>query len=396
MRKKFLSLLLSTVLVASVCFAAISVARILVNSSDKWSEAEPVKITNLGSPYKHSFDKLSTLQKHAYNEILKNVYSMPQRIVVPDITKAELEEVFVALLADNPDLYFMKGIFGYGKSMLKTVCEMNYAMTAEEYREAQEKMESVCEKIVSGLSDPDNQWQTELEIHDYIVENCEYKFDEENGLAYSTAHSVFVNGLAACEGYSKAAKMLFDMVGIESMTVRGEGINKGEKVGHMWNIVNIDGEYYHLDCTWDDPVADPAEEAIPNAVLACVKSYGFFNVSDEMVKESHIPDDAYVECTATEGYYYRKTEKYFDVYNKETEKKILFHVSEAIRSGENSVTVLFASREAYELAVAELGTKGGINDFFAKKERETDKKFVRNNLWHNPENLTVTVVIEYE
>lgn len=393
MRKKFLSLLLSTVLVASVCFAAISVARILVNSSDKWSGTEPVKITNLGSPYKHCFDDLSTLQKHAYNEILKNVYSMPQRIVVPEITKAELEDVFVALLADNPDLYFMEGVFGYGKNMLRTVCEMSYAMTAEEYREAEAKIESVCEKVISGLSNPDDQWQTELEIHDYIIDNCEYKFDEENGLEYSTVHSVFVNGLAACEGYSKAAKMLFDMVGIESMTVRGEGINKGVKEGHMWNIVNIDGEYYHLDCTWDDPVA---EEEIPNYILAGVKSYGFFNVSDEMIKDTHIPDEDYVECTATEGYYYRKTEKYFDKYNEETEEKILRHVSEAISDGENSVTVIFADREAYELAVTELGTKGVINDFFAKKERETDKNFVRDNLWHNPEDLTVTVVIEYE
>lgn len=395
MRKKFLSLLLSTVLVASVCFAAISVARILVNSSDKWSGTEPAEITNLGSPYKHCFDNLSTLQKHAYNEILKNVYSMPQKIVVPDLTKAELESVFVALLADNPDLYFMRGVFGYGKSMLRTVCEMSYAMTAEEYRKAEAEIESVCEKIISGLSDPDNQWQTELEIHDYIVANCEYKFDEENGLVYSTAHSVLVNGLAACEGYSKAAKMLFDMAGIESMTVRGEGINKGEKEGHMWNIVNIDGEYYHLDCTWDDPVADP-EEAVPNGILMQVKSYAFFNVSDEMVKDTHITDEAYVECTATEGYYYRKTEKYFDRYNNETEDKILFHVSEAIRDGENSVTVRFGNKEAYELAVLELGTKGGLNDFFEKRERNADKAFVRDNLWHNPEDLTVTVVIEYE
>lgn len=398
MFRKFWSLLLSLFLTVSISFAVISVARIVINSFDKWSDTEPAELTEIGSPYKFDYDSLTSIQKHTYNEILKNIYSMPEKIEIPETDRDGLEEVFNALLADNPDLYFLKGIQSIENYGFRTFCRMKYSMTKDEYREAQAKIDEVCRKVMSGLTDPDNQWQTELEIHDYIVENCEYEFVKEEGYKYSTAYSALVTGVTACEGYSKAAKMLFDLVGIESMTVGGESVDSsGETVGHMWNIVKIDGEYYHLDCTWDDPVPseDSSDVELMNELLLNMKSYDFFNLSDEMIKETHVPDGEYVECTATQGNYYIKTEKYYDLYNGETEEKILRHVSDALPDGEGCVMFVFGNKEAYEKAVLELGTKGTLNRFFERKGKETGKKFVKNNLWHNPEELTVTVVIEY-
>lgn len=393
MRKKFFSLLLSTVLVASLCFAAISVARILVNSSDEWSESEPEIILNLGSPYKHSYEKLTSVRKHIYNEILKNVYSMPEKIEIPLAEKEDVEAVFSALLADNPDLYFVKNIPGMESYGFKNYVCMEYTMSQDEYREADAKIKAVCDKVVSGLTDAENEWQTELEIHDYIINNCEYKFDSENGLDYSTVYSVFVNGEAACEGYSKAAKMLFDEAGIESMTVTGNGINSEGSVRHMWNIVCIDGGYYHLDCTWDDPVMNGVPDSETEAlVYKQSHAYDYFNVSDEMVKETHEADEKTVSCHSTDAYYYKKTGVYFDSYDKKTEEKILNLVEEAVDGGKEYAVFRFANNEAYDYAVNKSDMSKKLNSLINNKHQ----KIAGFGVWHTSDNYTVMIVIDYK
>ena len=97
MSKKFFSLFLSTVLIACVAFAVISVARMVVSKPNDWDNTEPVKIVEKGSSYKHYYDGLSTVQKHTYNQILKNIYSMPEKIEIPSVDDSDIEKVFTAL-----------------------------------------------------------------------------------------------------------------------------------------------------------------------------------------------------------------------------------------------------------------------------------------------------------
>ncbi len=399
MRKKFFSLFLSTLLTASVVFAIVSVTKIVVNNTGGESYTEPVKITDKGSRYKYHYDKLSTEQKHTYNAILKNIYSMPEKIIIPSVEKSDVDAVFTALFDDNPDLYFVKGYRDIRNYWLKTYCVMDYAMTDDGYIEAEKKISEVCRNVISGLSLPDNQWQTELEINDYIVDNCEYKYDEENGFAYSTAYSVFVNGEAACEGYSKAAKMLFDMAGIESMTVRGKSVSNGKTVNHMWNIVSIDGEYYNFDCTWNDPVSNGKEKEILSITDRIVKNeerYKYFNLSDEMIKNTHIPEKRLVECTATEGNYFNKTVTAFDDYNRETEEEILLLVSDAIENGKEYVGFCFSDKSDFDDAFKHLGVKGRINRLFREYEKKNGRKIKTNNIYSVEEEQKFLIVIEYE
>ena len=399
MSKKFFSLFLSTVLIACVAFAVISVARMVVNKPNDWDNTEPVKIVEKGSSYKHYYDSLSTVQKHTYNQILKNIYSMPEKIEIPSVDDSDIEKVFTALIDDNPDLYFVdlfeSRIESYG---FRTRCNMSYALTKEEYAESEKKIGEICKKVISGLSSPDNQWQTELEINDYLVDNCEYKYDPEDHFAYSTAYSVLVNGEAACEGYSKAAKMLFDMAGIESMTVRGESIGNGETVEHMWNIVNIDGEYYNFDCTWNDPVSSGSEKeisSIADRIADSEKRYRYFNLSDEMIKDTHIPENNTVKCTATEGNYFNKTATVFDDYNRETEEKIRLLVREAIENGKDYVSFGFADKKDFGRAVESLGKSAKINGIFREYEKETGKKTKKHTIYSVNEEQKIIIDIEY-
>lgn len=83
-------------------------------------------------------------------------------------------------------------------------------------------------------------------IHDWIVTHVEY----DQSLSYYTAYNAVSLGKAVCQGYTLLGYRMLDKAGIPVLIAEGS-VNTGE---HAWNMVQLDGIWYHLDLTWDDPV----------------------------------------------------------------------------------------------------------------------------------------------
>lgn len=91
-------------------------------------------------------------------------------------------------------------------------------------------------------------------IHDYIINNTVYDEEKakeiENGInsnynLSNTAYGPLMTGKAICSGYTDAMALFLDKIGIPNYKVSSES--------HTWNLVKLDGIWYHLDLTWDDP-----------------------------------------------------------------------------------------------------------------------------------------------
>lgn len=67
-----------------------------------------------------------------------------------------------------------------------------------------------------------------------------------------TPYGVLIDRSAMCRGYSSTFQLFMDMLDIECMTVFGTPGGNG--VEHSWNMVKLDGEWYCVDCAWDDPI----------------------------------------------------------------------------------------------------------------------------------------------
>ena len=91
-------------------------------------------------------------------------------------------------------------------------------------------------------------------IHDYLIDSIEY----ENDLTQNNVYDIYgalVQKRCVCEGYAKAFQYLMNEMGIENTIVIGIGTNsKNETENHAWNYVKLDGEWYAVDVTWDDPI----------------------------------------------------------------------------------------------------------------------------------------------
>lgn len=95
-------------------------------------------------------------------------------------------------------------------------------------------------------------------IHDYLILNCEY--DYENyilgtiPLESRLAHGVLISQKAVCQGYCAAFNLLCERAGIRSVGINGYA--PGSPDEHAWNMFLVDGQIYYVDVTHDDPVPD--------------------------------------------------------------------------------------------------------------------------------------------
>lgn len=385
--KKLLSLLIKAAFCVLALVIGVHVANTVVNMADPWKDKEPEMLTDVGSPHKFYYERLEDIEKHAYNEILSKIYDMPEKVRIPDIDGEQLDKVFSALLADNPDLFFVGRRCTLTAKGLSTFCAVEYYIDNAAYVEQKAKLEEVCNKVISSLTDPEDEFRTELEIHDYIVKNCVYRL-EKGEFVYSSAYGALVNGEAACEGYSKAAKLLFDLVGMESAVVSGISDNKDDPEGpHMWNAVKVNGDFYYLDCTWDDPVSKSGEEMV---------MYAYFNLSNEMIAETHRDFSYDFNCTATAENYYIKMGSYFETYDRSDEKKLSTIIAKELDNGGNIVQLRFGSKVAYKEAVSELIDSGRLYNVLKSVKGKTKAKFSTDSLSYYKDSgqYLLTLVIE--
>ena len=85
-------------------------------------------------------------------------------------------------------------------------------------------------------------YQKALWLHDWLLNQMEY----DRSLKWSSAESALTRGLGTCQAYESAYAMLLSTAGIENAETRDT------YDGHTWNAMKLDGEWYQVDCTWDD------------------------------------------------------------------------------------------------------------------------------------------------
>lgn len=150
-----------------------------------------------------------------------------------------------------------------------------------------ELFDKYCDILGACTSNSYTDYENELAIHDYLVSNIEYGGEEQG--AY-TAYDALINGKAVCSGYVEAYQTLLDMLGIECRTIKGTGTAQD----HSWNMVKLDGEWYHVDVTWDDPI--DGDGSI---------SHKYFNVTDSDMALDHIWNaEDYPKAEGTQYAYY--------------------------------------------------------------------------------------------
>lgn len=170
---------------------------------------------------------------------------------------------------------------------------VNHAEIPSDHALAYKLYDKVVE-VLDLIIKPDmTDYEKELAIHDYIVVHCKYGYvNDSKDYAYR-AYGALVQNNAVCNGYAEAMALLMSCVGIENKIVTGTADDEL----HAWNQVCLDGNWYQVDATWDDPLPD-------RGVFA---GHEYFNVTDEIMEDRHNwKQDAFPECNSFDYNYYEQ------------------------------------------------------------------------------------------
>lgn len=212
---------------------------------------------------------------------------------------------------------------------------VNGSPIPEDQQEAAEVL-NVVRQIMETVITPDlDDYGKELALHDYLVTHCTYGTSLEQDESEYTEYGALVKGRAVCGGYAAAMDLLLKCAGVETKYIRGTARNMrdaetgGAYEGHAWNQVKIDGNWYHLDATWDDPVGDRE-----------VLSHEYFNVTDTWLAGTHQWERKnYAPCTQETDNYFRRENLYCSD-NPGLEQVVSAHLQEMLSSGGSSFEIL--------------------------------------------------------
>ena len=158
-------------------------------------------------------------------------------------------------------------------------------------------IKAIEEFILKFIKPEMSDFEKEMQIIKYLVATVSYDEDEEyNDTPEITdsykAYGALINHKATCSGYAKAFDLIAKTCGLSSIVVTGTAKNsKGIEAPHAWNQIYLDGEWYNVDVTWEDPNTN-----IEVGFNQLFNNY--INGTDVDFSVNHERDNGH-ECTAT-------------------------------------------------------------------------------------------------
>lgn len=236
---------------------------------------------------------LNKQQKAVYDALRQGFDALAPAIRIERLENAELADVYTRLKLDEPKLWFVVGYtyrFYPQASHVELIPE--YLFDKGKIREHRQAIDSRIARLTRPLQGKSARDKA-LAIHDFILENVRY-----DKLKKSYSHEIIgplTQGVGVCEGMAKTVKMLCDECGVECIVALShDNPERGVKYRHAWNVVKLDGKWYHVDATFD------------NSLQRGVKRYDYFALDDKHLFRDHerlvLPLPA---CSDGDSFHYR-------------------------------------------------------------------------------------------
>ena len=214
-----------------------------------------------------------------------------------------------AFYADHPDIFYVDfsaltvrvtesaGVYHLylGAGRYPTYYTTGFSSEADVEAALKEYNAELAKLIEAGSAKSDPREQV-IAVHDYLTHHVTYR-DElavapENMGFVRTAYGALVKQEGVCESYTRAFKAAMDALGIPCVMVSGV-YRHSDKIleAHIWNEVCIDGRWYAVDVTMDDPV-NPKKGQYDKAGEDGYENRQYLLVGEDVMNVHHIKDGA--------------------------------------------------------------------------------------------------------
>ncbi len=223
-----------------------------------------------------SSDRLQLAKDTIYNG-LKNKSASIDLSAYNILYDDEFSRVYYSVINQHPEFFYVSGVATYHLSSDRKYVVRIDPYYSSEYTDAD--INAFNQKIDEIIAGVDNNWPTIekiLYLYDYLITNVEYDVTYTNYDAYDA----FIKKSCVCQGYTLAFICLMNNIDVDASYVRSSHL------GHAWNLVELDGENYYVDATFDDPVGERDE---------CCRHRNFMLDQESLYSTGHGGTDWYSE-----------------------------------------------------------------------------------------------------
>lgn len=320
---------------------------------------EQVREKELNTSEYTVFSALTEEEKKVY---LRLTAAFDERLFKVDlgnnkINPDSMKRVWTAILSDNPE-YFWSDSYEYvmdHSSQLIESLTIISNLSAEEIDVRANEIDTVADNIINTMPEGLDDYGVVKYFHDWIVTNVTYDITAPE---HQNIYSVFMGRRSVCAGYSKALQYLLDKKGIFSSYVTGEAVGRGP---HAWNIVLMNGEYYYVDATRDDPNFIDDTPVEDNFVL-----YINFGVTTADIQSTHIIDESmvtYPVLTATKDNYFVRENRVYNLNGIIESSRLMNDLRDAADAGQTYYSVRFTETEMMDQAIGMIESNTILHDY---------------------------------
>lgn len=217
----------------------------------------------------------SAMKFEAQASLELHTYTIPEHI---NVTTEEFATIREIILDDQPIMFQCQAVMAgssYGGIIRSYRLRYSRSRTIYErqYRQTLLGADRVMGAMPSGLSE----YERVRYVHDHFLDLVSYGMSKSD---YANIFGALGNFLVVCEGYANGLQYLLYRAGIQAIYISGR-VDMGNGVKdalHAWCIVRIDGQYYQIDPTWNDP----SRPGVPYHHKYFLKSDATMNIDHEI------------------------------------------------------------------------------------------------------------------
>jgi hypothetical protein len=316
--------------------------RIIQNGIEITGEKLPASYASFYIPEamvtRYGYDRLDKDDKAVYDEARKDIGNFNETVLYDSRTEGGRYSQIIDLLRIEELSYthLMSRQAGeFVTSEAKYQVNFTYRLSPEELTRRNIESEKAALNILSKMPNGLDDYEKVKYFHDYLILNVDKNTTDDDSL---TIYGTLLRGIANCEGYSRTFSYLCNLSGIENLIMTGLTDTR-----HMWNMVKLGGNWYHIDVTFDEP-DESLKAKYPDFI-----SYQYFLISDDAVQNDRIvwtnlfiPP---VSNAVTDNYFVREKKLIED--DASAKDVIENAILEAVNDRKTYVTVKCASTDVY-------------------------------------------------
>lgn len=249
-------------------------------SGEEYKQIKPVSREDYHG-WKYLKSKGTQGEQKAYIAFEK-AFSQFEKTVAFDfkVSAIEVNRAYEVYMEDHPEEFFL-GKASYTMDSKDNVISFTVksdmmSLPRDKVIEMKSLVQQKVYDIILELF-PNGVYKNEIEtvraVHDYLVNNIKY----DTTLKADHSHDMYgalINGTSVCEGYAESFLYIMRLCGIECLMVNGTLSNQS----HVWNMIKLEDEWYHIDVTSDDPILSSGEQVL---------RFEYFNITENEIRITH-------------------------------------------------------------------------------------------------------------